>query len=629
MRWSLVLGSLVLLWPVVPISAEDESHPRVMHTPEFPRVLEGRVINEADEPVVGAVLKWGPRYLWNRPKLIEAQTDDNGEFRVETDYVGPEFTLQIAAKGYCSTWRHAIVPGPKSQPSQLEIELSKDNPLTVHVVDENGKGVPGLRVVPMTPSNGVFSSFSVPSTPEQIPGHDVPVVTDENGACRLEQLIPGPGPLNSIDQEEQRAKFNNSGWLRLDFRQGDTVVHNHQISRIEYHASHGDVTVVIPNRALQRSDDESKSTLHLRVVDTDGNPIPAYQATLRHLAQTWPVDSPDGRLAIENLRASYRCQIRAFAVGYAPHSEYGVANQTSENSPVVITLQPHEPLVVRLVDAKTQAPVANVKVLTGVYRRKQRNYVDWSDFDEYADGHHSLEDVCRHTSDGNGLLQIPEGDQSASLIIYHPGFVRRVILPSDRPEPDAEGVIEIPLQHEAVLRCRIPKDSPFRQLTDYVSLSFQSPNGVDHMYEQIQVDDAGAFEIRSLEGGSYHVTLMHSEGNVAYSCWSRKIEIEPETVAELKPGRLTGNLVFAGRTEPFTRVALTPTNPQEMSHLAVVSDVDGYFRIDGLDRGEYKVALGVDRLGGRLLRTNPTAPAVIDLNGDMFIDYRPMAAETP
>ncbi|MCA9043729.1 MAG: carboxypeptidase regulatory-like domain-containing protein [Planctomycetaceae bacterium] len=628
MRWSLLLAGCTLILLCAAAVAQDESNPAVKHVPEFPRVLEGQIVDDQKQPIAGAVLKWGPRYPWNRKKLIEAQTDDNGEFRIETDYVGSQFSLQISAKGCCSTWGHNIVPGPKSNPTEMNISLAKDNPLTIHAVNENGRPAPGLTVVPLTPSNGVFSSFSSPTTPEQIPGHDEPVVTDENGVCRLEQLIPGPEPLQSIEQEEQRAKFNNAGWLRLNFMRDEDVVHYHQISRIEYHASHGDVTVVIPNRTLEYADDASVSTLHLQVIDTDGNPVPNYQATLRHRAQTWPVNNPEGRLAIENLRASYRCQIRAFAVGYAPHSEYGVANQTSENNPVVITLQPHEPLRVRLVDAKTRAPVANVNVLTGVFRQRQRNYIEWSSFDEYADGHHSLEDVCRHTSDANGMLHVPEGIHPASLVIYHRGFSRRVILPVNRPEPDSDGVIEIPLQREAVIRGRIPEGSQFRELTDSISLSFQSNDGVDHMYERVDLDDKGEFEIHSLEGGSYHVTLMHSEGNVTYSCWSRKFEIEPGAATELEPGKLTGNFVFAGRTEPFTRVALTPTHHVEVSHLAVVSDVDGYFRIEGLQRGQFKAAMGVDSLNGRILRMNPKVPAVIDLNGDQFIDYRAEEGET-
>lgn len=610
------------------------------HVASFPRVITGKITDASDKPVSGALIEWGPDYPHDAPRE-STRSGDDGTYRLEAKKAGGRFKLGISASGFSPHWQTGLVPGPRSAPTELDVKLVVETTLRVTIVDEAGLPIPGLEVLPMTPQTGFESSFSSVQQPEPIPGHDKPTLCDEQGVYLLRQLLPDPEPLmpkadgDNQAVSEHKDRFNKEGWLSLRITQNGKWVHEHQISRKEYFESLGLIRVVVPDYRNPLAPRITNGTIFGEVVDPNGEPVKEYHVTLRHRTESLAVNDPEGRFQWgKTFDPESAYELRIFAKGFAPLTRRISPRATSQAKPELLKLTSHKSAEFLLLDGQTSKPLPNVVVVTGISKKSGWNYVEWSDLKNYADGHHALEYVLRVTSNAEGRITVAEGEEPATLLILAAGYARMVVTPALRPDPNEAGVIPIPLPPAASIRGVAVPDSRLSQQADGVSLHFASTDRFDHMFHGLKRDQNGECLIDSLAAGDYFLTLMHSEGNMSTSCWTKKITLKAGEHVKVPLGEMIGTLTVSGRTSPFTQIRLTPKpNPYvvnldltkrkpEITSVATISDVDGYFEFDHVETGAYQVELGgLDRHSYRIWLGGAKGPSEIVLTKDTHIDY--------
>ena len=580
------------------------------HRPEFPRVIKGSVTDSIGKPVVGAQILWGR--LYDESATQESvSTDGNGFYAIETSNVGAEHGLSVVAKGFCGTTRYLPSPGQKSAPTEMNVQLEADREIEVSVVNEAGDPIPGVEVKPMTPQSGFNSSFSMVSYPKPLPGHKDPTHVNGDGLCRLRGLRPAPTEYKDIFADDSTAEktskenFNSQGWISLRISANGESIHDHQITIEEYVESRGRIRVVIPDYSNPVLRKARNGAIHGRVVDPDGQPIQEYDLTVRYQPEPIHVKDVDGRFQWgTKLDPEHDYEVRIFAKGFAPQLAGIVPDETREKRPWEINLERKPSTEFLLFDQLTQSPIPNARVLTGVAKPGGSNYIEWNTFDQYADGYHGLESVLHMTSDAHGRVSLPEGPKPSTLIILPAGYGRAVIMPEQRPQVGADGVIRIPLSPEGVIQGMRAAGSRIARDADYVSLHYQSSDGFNHMYHGEALNAEGGFRYDSLAPGKYLISLMQREVNLSSTSWSQSLVIEAGKTVNVELGQMTGTLSLTGRTRPFTRVALTREKKQPVEFagtvalseteptVSTVSDVDGYFEIQKLQRGLYEIEYG-------------------------------------
>ena len=604
------------------------------HVPTFPRVITGRITSAAGKPIAGGVIEWGPVYPPDAT-CEQVVSAEDGTYRLEIQKAGGHFKLGISAEGYCPTWRKTLIPGPESAPTELNFEMLPETTIEILVVSEAGTPIPNLEVIPMTPTSGFNSSFSSVQQPEPIPGHHKPTRANDQGICTLKQLLPAPEALqvfaenDTLPQQEFKNRSNTEGWISLRIEQDGKRIHEHQISRWEFFKSNGQVRVVIPdwNHPLVRQ--SWNGTIYGQVSDADGNPITDYQFTVRYKAEIVAVHDADGQFEWgQKLDPNRTMEIRVFAKGFAP-SVSNIA-PTSDVVPFRIRLVPAPSAKFQLVDQRTKNPVAGVTVVTGTSKRNGWNYVEWNDLGSYADGHHGLENVLRVVSDANGRITVPEGKEQATLIILTPGYGRKIITPEQRPEPDDNGVLQIALEPAATIHATRAPNSRIGREESSIYLELESPGNFSHMFHSLRLNEQGECLIDSLAPGRYQAGLFHSGGNMSTACWLRTIELVPGQHVELPLGEMSGTLTVSGRTAPFTDVSLQPIDDLPgaaksklgLTVVATISDIDGYFELNGLDSSAYEVEMGRLSHFDGLFPVSPTFkwPLRLSLKSDTHID---------
>jgi hypothetical protein len=332
-------------------------------------------------------------------------------------------------------------------------------------------------------------------------------------------------------------------------------------------------------------------------------------------------------------------QLRVFAKGFAPTIESIVPKETSLATPRRIALVPHKSTEFQLIDRKTKKPIAIAPVLTGVSKKSGWNYVEWNDFKNYADGYHSLENVLHLVTDSDGRITLPEGLDPSTLFILTAGYGREVIPPKRRPNPDEKGLIRIPLEPAATIRAIRDPNSRFREPDERLYIHVEPADDFEHMFHSMR-GDGGTWFVDSLAPGIYHVGVTHSIGGSSTACWLKTIKLEAGQHLELLLSEMTGKLTLSGRTTPFTDVSLSPKRDpkgvvdlkNDVTVIATISDIDGYFELNGLHPGFYEVRQGGLLHGlseSRFATGALKGPTEISLEIDLHIDYLDGTIELP
>ncbi len=615
------------------------------HVAAFPRCFTGKITDAAGKPISNARIEWGPEYPQDAPRESTVTTSD-GSFRFEVMKAGGRFKLGVSASGYCPQWRDDVLPGPTTAPTELQFQLLLETRIEVTIVGESGSPIPSLSVLPMTPQSGFNSSFSSVKQQEKIPGHDQPSLCNADGVCELRQLLPTPEPLletktdDAVAQKEYVERFNQDGWLSLKITEGTEWVHEYQISRTGYFDSKGRVKITVPNYRNPLTRRTYDGRIFAQVLDPDGQPVPQYQVTLRHHAEPVTMSDASGRFQWgKTLDPDRDYQLRVFAKGFAPHIESIVPKETSQAAPRRIELTPNKSTEFQLIDRQTQKPIANVPVLTGVSKKSGWNYVEWNDFKSYADGYHSLENVLHLVTDSDGRITLPEGLEQSTLFILAAGYGRLAIAPKRRPDPDEKGLVRIQLEPAATILAIRDPNSRFREPDEQLYLHLETSDDFEHMFHSLRGEE-GKWFVDSLAPGTYQVGVTHSIGGASTACWLKTMTLKAGQHVDLLLSEMTGKLTLSGRTTPFTDVSLSPKRDpkgvgdlkNDVTVIATISDVDGYFELNGLHPGFYDV-----RQGGLLYSMRESRFAARALKGlseialeiDLHIDYLDGTIELP
>jgi protocatechuate 3,4-dioxygenase beta subunit len=582
-----VFFGLMLLAP--PTQEEVGSEPPL-------RVFVGRVTDAEGRPVPDALIEWG-HFLAADADRESTRADDKGEFRLETRRVGRDYRLGVSAEGFAPAWHDGVIPRRAEDDAALvDFKLAAGSGLAGVVADENGRPVAGITITAQTAPHGIESSFSsgVPATP--LPGAARTATTDALGRFRLSDLPAG----NEIS---------------LRATAGGTELHekNHPMgeeARIQ----------IVRSRLPGQETPREVGVLRGRVIDHQtGKPVSAFKVMLRYRPEPIEVESETGEFAImENVRRGAALEVRIFAPPYVPCVARLTATALNDRERPTIELEPGRPLWGRFVDGETGLPIEGVRVLAGTYGEKRYKYVEWSSFDSYADGHHSLVDVQRDVSDAEGRFAIAEGAAPNVLVVVADGYERRVVMPGDRPASRGDGTTEFRLEPEARFVGSVAL-SPAARKDVTVQVYQDGIGGIEHMHPHVKLDEEGRFESGGLGPGAYRLVLYDHEAGFGFPRWSCRMQIGAGETKEVVLGKMPGEFSLAGSTAPFTRIGMSPGFETEYGSFGVTADADGRYRFEGLLPGKYRVDIGANSASsGSHVNTH----SEIEVKGDMAHDIR-------
>lgn len=288
--------------------------------------IEGRILNEDGEPIPGAEIGF---YFSSEREAIEdhppAFAGPDGSFRLPDLPGGERYDLWVRADGYVQQ-RAPDVETPTPEP--LRVHLRRAHTLTLRVVDEEGKPVPGARLSRVEESsslgpNGVSGSI----------GFDDLGRTDEQGLYSIAGLEAG-----TVDILVETDAFQKR------------LIQGASISEA---APTGTLEVVLTRGAV----------LEGRVLDTDGTPIPGVSvSSYRENAEAftglkWATTDASGHYRLEGLApGSYEMKAERFSDTLQVKTRVGPGVQHLD-----LQFQPGTPVSGQVVDPQG-APLACVRL---------------------------------------------------------------------------------------------------------------------------------------------------------------------------------------------------------------------------------------------------------------------------
>jgi len=463
-------------------SAQPRAHD-VVTAREMPEI-KGRVTDESGKPVSGALVEWG--FLRDPPERRDRTTTDaDGQYRLRVTQSGAGFRLGVSAKGFAPVWYDLYPPWnhvstvsdrDATPPTERDFDLGPAHQLEGVVVDQEGQPISGAVVKARTSVDGIWTSFSSPSSPTMIPGDDAfETRSDAEGTFRFDGL-----PAESV---------------------------NLNVAAPHRHVNDRNYPVDSPCRIVM-SGSGRPGRIRVRVTDQrSGEPIADFKVARRYFPEQRRVLNPDGRFEWKDeLTESKEYSFHVYAKGYAPWRGPLKASALDGEETLTVALLPGQPLLGRLVDVNTEKPVAGASVLFG--HAGDARYFEWSDWGNYIDGHHSVTCVQRATTDRDGRFWFCEDVfEAGALVIAAPGYARNIIPPEDRPPTGPDGLVQIALHPEAVIRGTLLADGRARSNANMM-LWREEPRGqLEETFETAKTGADGRFEFNRLAPGTYHVSL--------------------------------------------------------------------------------------------------------------------------
>ncbi len=575
------------------------------------RVFIGTVVDADGTPIPDALIEWG-YFRGEAADRETTTTNEQGEYRLETTRLA-DFRLGCYKDGYMPRWFDGIIPGRADEPSEFAFQLAPANDLIGVVVGPNGTPLPGVTVEAKTGRIGdTFSSFSSPVVATPFPGPARVATTNEQGEFVIHNVAKSVVATPNDETSVVRVLTDK---VQLTLHQGDEWLGQQEFGfdepvRFEVPASYLPLTA------------ESTGVVRGLVVDAATlEPITNFQIIRRHLTAGEWFESDDGRFTLsEPLRAGREYQVRAFAEGYAPATARILAVSADDHLEVTIGLTRHPSLHCEVVDGLTGEPLPEVHLVCGYYDPTQSwKYVEWSSFASYADGHHQLNDVQHASTDSEGRVVFPEGEIPHSLVIFHPGYARTIVLPQERDSlMTDDGTLRIELAPESRINGHIVM-GPIPGTT--FGIQVQALSGlqeVDEMYHnEGDANDAGEFTIDRLRGGRYRLSVMLNTSSFGYPIWSTEVDLLDVQELDVELGGPVGPYTLSGQATPFSLIRLSPEAPDATHYFGGYTDADGHCEITGLPAGSYHVTIDINSaVRGTRLDWRDT----VQIDGDTELD---------
>ena len=306
--------------------------------------VEGRVVNSRNKPLAGAtvlaVQKIWPNNRYQQHPL-ETQTDAMGKFRFDRFAIAGKqyaFLLTALADGHSMTSVYQFVKdGRKQKPVTLKVQPSQAT--RIRVVDGNGKPIRGVKVLPSSRKTTAGQEYMTYAM--QVTGAGKP--TDKNGIVSLDAF-------QASDEASVTIEAN-----------GEISDHSITIA--------GNGTSIITLASASKGKTSGPVTIQGKVMDTSGKAVP--DAKVIVVRKSWP----GGRFRMDSLQGKtdtkgefrfekfvsgnikYEFMLTVIEGGFAMTSEYRGMDNKGQADPVMLKLEPADPVTFNVTDASGN-PVA-------------------------------------------------------------------------------------------------------------------------------------------------------------------------------------------------------------------------------------------------------------------------------
>lgn len=556
------------------------------------RVVTGRVTDAAGAPIEGALVEWGHyNPLFDRDPE-STRTDAAGRYRLESRKIRHEYRLGVSAPGYAPRWWDHFVPGRAEDPSQVDFALDPGSVLKGTVVDEDGTPLEGIEILAMSVSDGVHSRFSMPSASYPFPGPPHIGTTDAEGRFQIVDLpgtkseVVGMTPDNKVIHRDQPRKFmlcKKSPKSYMTLREA---------------TCDEEVQLVVRRRWLGTKE-STPGVVRGVVLDAETNqPIPRFKVGVRHRAGLHGFEDPAGNFVLDELIEERRYEVHVFAEGYAPgllgddeHPGHAFAAAPSDEQRLVCRLERSPSYSGTVVDPDGR-PIEGAEIVFGRYRGAPSTpYFHWEEFEKYADGYMSLDDVQRMTTAADGRFSFSEGMAPGCLAIRAEGFGRVYYEAEQRPDRAENGEATIVLARadasiRGVVRCNgqaMPNSE--------VRLWRHGKHGYS---TRVEVDEQGAFVFPHLDAGGYTLTIEAERDASSQIEFRQVLSLEPGEVRDLEVPLRAGAFSLYGRAPRFCRVSLKQQLDEdyEITYHTTASP-DGRYLLAGLESDFYDVQVRI------------------------------------
>ncbi len=547
--------------------SENQGEPNAMELVLSPPTsVRGKVIERIDQEPVPGALVWDGRFYG---RAIRA--DRNGEFEIHLP--SDEGWLSTGLNGYrpisgSTALRHLRIAG-KGDLASITLELQPIAFVSGQVVNAQGEGMPGVRVVPIP--------FQYRLVKEQRDGKGI--TTGEDGAFVLPRLLAGANYRVLLSDPVPRPKGGDSESAKV--LSADTWIELGTLEPGE--RREGLIWTLDPARPGEGW-----------VVDEQGSPVVGAEVTLLQSSgfRDWggnvaelPPDvftastDVEGRYHFPNLPAA-RYDLAVKASGLAPTRVPGIELPVEELSLAgpwglgTVTLGPSVSLIGKVQDEQGRG-------IEGAEIQTRPTYLEmriWRN-----------DDMSKLESDGQGRFRVDDlaPGQTLGLSVQAQGYISKEISIVEAPQDD----LRVTLIRGSRLTGRVVDTSGWPVTAAQVQLQQDSMDHMGRFGSSTAVDDEGKFIFEAVSPGPATLEAQsdHKLGQF------RSIEIPPagseplHVEIVLQDGAVVSGRVTTDQGDPVPGAYLSAMSkePNRQSHSpnSGMSDAEGLFELRGLPEG--------------------------------------------